>query len=177
MKSFVSSTNGSFGELRRMREHACHQPPRSLRFGIYIIFNPRFRLFPKDEVFLPSGYHLDALVDVYGQRVGIEVVGPSHFIDGMSTPKTMLKQRQVAAIDGIAIVSIPYWEWDLLGNDRDARQRYLWSMLALFSVPYYPPNIYGSFYLHMPSQAHFQCHQRREGLGESDVWFGKQYFN
>ncbi|KAL7551698.1 hypothetical protein ACHAWF_014880, partial [Thalassiosira exigua] len=136
-------------------------------------------LQPKDEVLLPSGYRLDALVEVYGQRVGIEVDGPSNFIDGMPTTKTMLKQRQVAAIDGIAIVSIPYWEWDRLGNDRDARQRYLWSKLALFSVPYYPPNTYAhsSFDLHMPSQAHFQ-RQRQEGLGESVVWFGRQeYFN
>ncbi|KAL7553839.1 hypothetical protein ACHAWF_017162 [Thalassiosira exigua] len=136
-------------------------------------------LQPKDEVLLSSGYRLDALVEVYGQRVGIEVDGPSNFIDGMPTTRTMLKQRQVSAIDGIAIVSIPCWEWKRFGNYRDARQRYLWSKLALFSIPYYPPNTYAhdSFDLHMPSQAHFQRHQRQEGLGESDVWFGRQYFN
>ncbi|KAL7546192.1 hypothetical protein ACHAWF_009537, partial [Thalassiosira exigua] len=83
----------------------------------------------KEEVLLPSGYHLDVLVQVDGQNVGIEVDGPSHFIKRKPTGKTMLKQRQIVSIDRVRIVSVPFWEWDGFGDDRGAKRRYLRSKL------------------------------------------------
>lgn len=89
-------------------------------------------LNPMEEVLTQSGYRLDALVEVGGKKVGIEVDGPSHYIGGTGTVNgsTILKHRQVSTIDKISIVSVPYWEWNKFGNDRSKKQDYLRSILG-----------------------------------------------
>jgi hypothetical protein len=88
-------------------------------------------LKPEEEVLTPIGYRLDAIVEVNGEKVGIEVDGPSHFINGDPTGSTLLKCRQVSTLDGIHIVSVPYWEWNRFGKDRMKKQDYLLSKLGL----------------------------------------------
>ncbi|KAK1733169.1 RAP domain-containing protein [Skeletonema marinoi] len=90
-------------------------------------------LEPKEEVLMGSGYRIDALVEVNGKTFGIEVDGPSHFIGRSKPPtgSTILKRRQVPLIDNIELVSVPYWEWDKLGNDEVKKQDYLRVLLAL----------------------------------------------
>jgi hypothetical protein len=88
-------------------------------------------MLPEEEVLTPSGYRLDALVEVNGVNVGIEVDGPSHFINRDATGSTLLKRRQVSTLDGIRIISVPYWEWDEFGNDSAKKQKYLRSKLGL----------------------------------------------
>ncbi|KAL7501823.1 hypothetical protein ACHAXN_000030, partial [Cyclotella atomus] len=75
-------------------------------------------LKPFEEYQTPSGYSIDALVEVDGRSIGIEVDGPSHFVDKKPTATTLLKRRQINAIEKIPLVSVPYWEWDKLGKDR-----------------------------------------------------------
>jgi hypothetical protein len=65
---------------------------------------------PEEEVLTPSGYRLDVIVKVNGMKVGIEVDGPSHFVNQEPTGSTLLKRRQVSNLDGIRIVSVPFWE-------------------------------------------------------------------
>jgi hypothetical protein len=86
---------------------------------------------PEEEVLTPSGYRLDALVEVNGEKVGIEVDGPYHFMNQEPTGSTLLKRRQVSTLDDICIVSVPYWDWDKLGNDRSKKQEYLRAKLGL----------------------------------------------
>jgi hypothetical protein len=86
---------------------------------------------PEEEVLTPSGYRLDALVEVNGEKVGIEVDGPSHFINQEPTGSTLLKRRQVITLDDIRITSVPYWEWNKCGNDSAKKQKYLRSKLGL----------------------------------------------
>jgi hypothetical protein len=86
-------------------------------------------LRPKEEVLTPSGYRLDALVEVNGMKVGIEVDGPYHFINQKPTGSTLLKRRQVNNLDDICIVSVPYWEWNKLERERAKKQEYLRSKL------------------------------------------------
>jgi hypothetical protein len=88
-------------------------------------------LLTKEKVLTPSGYRLDALVEVNGIKVGIEVDGPSHFINQEATGSTLLKRRQVSTLDDIRIVSVPYWEWNKLGSDRVKKQQYLRAKLGL----------------------------------------------
>jgi len=88
-------------------------------------------MLPEEEVLTASGYRLDALVEVNGMKVGIEVDGPSHFINREATGSTLLKRRQVSTLDGIRIISVPYWEWDEFGNNRAKKQDYLRAKLAL----------------------------------------------
>ncbi|KAL7453237.1 hypothetical protein ACHAWC_006903 [Mediolabrus comicus] len=90
-------------------------------------------LDPKEEVLLGSGYRLDVLVEVNGKTIVVEVDGPSHFISRSKSPlaKTILKRRQVLSIDGIELVSVPYWEWDKLGTDKGKKQDYLRRLLGL----------------------------------------------
>eukprot|EP00984_Skeletonema_dohrnii_P015300 scaffold6582_cov83-Skeletonema_dohrnii-CCMP3373.AAC.1 len=94
---------------------------------------PHIGLDPKEEVLVGSGYRIDALVEVNGKAIGIEVDGPSHFIGRSKSPlaKTILKRRQVPSIDGIELVSVPYWEWDKLGKDQAKKQDYLRKLLSL----------------------------------------------
>jgi hypothetical protein len=86
---------------------------------------------PEEEVLTLSGYRLDALVKVNGEKIGIEVDGPYHFMNQEPTGSTLLKRRQVSTLDGIHVVSVPYWEWDKLGNDRAKKQMYLRANLGL----------------------------------------------
>jgi RAP domain len=61
------------------------------------------------------GYSLDAVIVYRGNRIGVEVDGPFHFVGCRSqTPNgnTVLKQRQLRTLEGWKLVSIPYWEWD-----------------------------------------------------------------
>ena len=61
-----------------------------------------------------SGYSIDALVALNdGQRVAVEVDGPSHFIGQSHQPTgaTLLKHRQLRHF-GWRLVSVPYWEWN-----------------------------------------------------------------
>ncbi|EJK54479.1 hypothetical protein THAOC_25889, partial [Thalassiosira oceanica] len=78
-----------------------------------------------EEVLLGSGYRIDALVKFSdGRNVAVEVDGPSHFIDRRPTGSTTLKHRQVARVDRIEVVSVPYWEWNELKNS-EMKQHYL----------------------------------------------------
>ncbi|KAL3763338.1 hypothetical protein ACHAW5_011005 [Stephanodiscus triporus] len=84
----------------------------------------------EEEVRTQSGYSLDAVVHVNGESIGLEVDGPYHFVGKRPTGSTILKHRQVAAIDGIQVVSIPYWEWNDLDQSVD-KQQYLRVKLGL----------------------------------------------
>jgi hypothetical protein len=88
-------------------------------------------LLTKEKVLTPSGYRLDALVEVNEEKVGIEVDGRSHFVNKEPTGSTLLKRRQVSTLDNIQIISVPYWEWDQFGNNRAKKQQYLRSKLGL----------------------------------------------
>eukprot|EP00579_Thalassiosira_antarctica_P011504 CAMPEP_0201911768 /NCGR_PEP_ID=MMETSP0903-20130614/2602_1 /ASSEMBLY_ACC=CAM_ASM_000552 /TAXON_ID=420261 /ORGANISM="Thalassiosira antarctica, Strain CCMP982" /LENGTH=502 /DNA_ID=CAMNT_0048446557 /DNA_START=456 /DNA_END=1964 /DNA_ORIENTATION=- len=88
-------------------------------------------LQPEEEKLTERGYRLDALVEVNGEKIGIEVDGPSHFLGRKPTGSTILKHRQVTTLEGIRIVSVPYWEWDKLGKDRSKKQQYLRALLGL----------------------------------------------
>ena len=73
-------------------------------------------------------------MEVNGRSVGVEVDGPYHFISKSRSPlgRTILKRRQVPAIDEIKLVSVPYWDWNkLLGKDLAKRQEYLRKLLGL----------------------------------------------
>ncbi|EJK61975.1 hypothetical protein THAOC_17440 [Thalassiosira oceanica] len=79
----------------------------------------------EEEVLLGSGYRIDALVKFSdGRIVAVEVDGPSHFIDRRPTGSTILKHRQVARLDRIEVVSVPFWEWEKLKNS-EMKQHYL----------------------------------------------------
>jgi hypothetical protein len=85
-------------------------------------------LRPKEEELTKIGYSLDAIVEVNGNKVGVEVDGPSHFIGKMPTGNTMLKRRQIASLEGIPLVSVPIWKWIELGKDQ--KQEFLRGLLA-----------------------------------------------
>jgi hypothetical protein len=87
-------------------------------------------LNPIEEYIADSGYSLDALVEINGNKIGIEVDGPFHFIGRKPIGGTLLKRRQVTAINKIPLVYVPYWEWDELGNDRLQKSQYLRSLLG-----------------------------------------------
>eukprot|EP00984_Skeletonema_dohrnii_P008272 scaffold3034_cov110-Skeletonema_dohrnii-CCMP3373.AAC.5 len=92
-------------------------------------------LEPKEEELMDSGYRIDAIVEVNGKNVAVEVDGPSHFIGKGRSPlaRTILKRRQVSLVDGIELVSVPYWEWNKLGKDRKKKQEYLRNLLSVKS--------------------------------------------
>jgi hypothetical protein len=88
-------------------------------------------LKPVQEFLAPSGYSIDALIEVNGRRIGIEVDGPSHFVDRKPTARTILKRRQITSIDKITLVSVPYWEWSKLRSDNAKKQQYLRSLIGI----------------------------------------------
>ena len=112
--------------------------PSALQYGPVCEFS-NIGLQPEEEVPMLIGYHLDALVEIYRQRIGIEVDRPSHFTGKEPTSNTIFKRWHFSNIDGIPIVHVPYWEWNEFGNDGSWRkQENLWSRLELQSNPGYP---------------------------------------
>jgi hypothetical protein len=90
----------------------------------------------KGSVLEKSGYGIDALVKVNGRAVGLEVSGGFHFIGQTRSllGSTILKRRQIAAVDNIDHISVPYWEWYSVGNNANImkkRQEYLLNILGL----------------------------------------------
>jgi hypothetical protein len=73
-------------------------------------------LNPDEEVQTQSGYVLDATFIHNGKVIGLEVDGPYHFVGRKKKGNTILKERQVANVDLISIISVPYWEWSVLHN-------------------------------------------------------------
>jgi hypothetical protein len=111
--------------------HKCHQAfiaadtaSSSLQKDV-VLELAALNLDPLEEYETPSGYKLDALIEINGKKVGVEVDGPSHFINKQPKGSTLLKRRQVITIDEISLVSVPYWEWDKLGKDSDKKRKYL----------------------------------------------------
>jgi RAP domain/FAST kinase-like protein, subdomain 1 len=89
------------------------------------------------EVLTESGYNLDAVI-VYreDEKIAVEVDGPSHFVGRSQSPNgaTLLKRRQLRALEGWKLVTIPYWEWDAIDTGpeqerREKKQRYLQNLL------------------------------------------------
>lgn len=71
---------------------------------------------------MSSGYRIDALVDVNGKTIGVEVDGRK---SRSPLGRTILKRSQVPAIDEIDLVSVPYWEWNKHGKSQSKKQEYL----------------------------------------------------
>ncbi|KAL7527120.1 hypothetical protein ACHAXR_001814 [Thalassiosira sp. AJA248-18] len=89
-------------------------------------------LQPKEEQLTQKGFSLDATVEVNGRQVGVEVDGPWHFIGRKPTGSTILKRRQIANVEGIMLVSVPYWEWNELGHGhQNKKETYLCSVLGM----------------------------------------------
>ena len=81
-----------------------------------------------EEVQTKSGYFLDATFIHNGEVIGLEIDGPSHFIGRKKKGNTILKERQVANIDHIPLISVPYWEWNDLLSLAD-KERYILSKI------------------------------------------------
>jgi hypothetical protein len=86
-------------------------------------------LKPIQQYQTQSGYKLDALIEVNGKKIGVAVNGPSNYIDETPNGRTMLKLRQIRALDKIPIISVAYWEWDRRRKDRAKKQSYVNSLL------------------------------------------------
>jgi len=88
-------------------------------------------LQPQEEVLMKSGYRIDAVVEVNGKQIAVEVDGPSHFIARERSGRTILKHRQVAALDEMKVVYIPYWEWNEHKYDSKKKEQYLKDLLGI----------------------------------------------
>jgi len=85
----------------------------------------------QEEVVLEEGYSLDLVVDWRGERLAVEVDGPSHFVGREPNGATLLKRRQLEHF-GWWLVSVPYWEWDEFrdkAKEREQRAVYLSTLL------------------------------------------------
>ncbi|EJK61674.1 hypothetical protein THAOC_17795 [Thalassiosira oceanica] len=122
-------------ELPQSLQEKCRKAFTSASYSESILQNGVVRelkavgLDVDEEVLLGSGYRVDALVNVGDRGVAIEVDGPSHFIHRRPTGSATLKHRQVATLDCIEVVSVPYWEWDGLKNSV-MKQHYLHEKLG-----------------------------------------------
>ena len=76
----------------------------------------------QEEKVLEEGFSLDLVVDWRGERLAVEVDGPSHFVGRVLTGATLLKRRQLRHF-GWRLVSVPYWEWDGLAHSDKSKER------------------------------------------------------
>ena len=99
----------------------------------------RMELAVEEEYRCPkSGYSIDIRVrksSAHGSSEAegwaVEVDGPSHFLSCKSpTGKTLIKRRLLELL-GYNLVSVPYWEWEEMRQDKRAQEAYLRSRLAV----------------------------------------------
>jgi hypothetical protein len=99
----------------------------------------RMELVVEEEYRCPkSGYSIDIRVrksSAHGSSEAegwaVEVDGPYHFLSCKSpNGATLIKQRLLDLL-GYNLVSVPYWEWDELLQDKRAQEAYLRSKLAV----------------------------------------------
>ena len=127
----------SENRLPRSLREKCYEAfimkiPQPSRLQMDVISNlETIGLHLEQEVLTRSGYRLDAIVEAYGNKIGVEVDGPSHFVGKKPTGSTILKRRQVANFDGIQVLSIPYFHWYKLGKNSGKKQQYLRTVLSL----------------------------------------------
>ena len=99
----------------------------------------RMELVVEEEYQCPkSGYTIDIRVhksSAHGsseaEEWAVEVDGPSHFLSCKSpTGKTLIKRQHLELL-GYNLVSVPYWEWEEMRQDKRAQEGYLRSKLAV----------------------------------------------
>lgn len=93
---------------------------------------------PAKAVPTPNGYFLDALVVIdtkdFGPKdFGIEIDREKRFTGSKPTGETVLRRRQITHLEGITLVSIPYWEWDKRANGKDPNQKQVY-LRSLFEI-------------------------------------------
>jgi hypothetical protein len=138
----------------------------------------------KEEVVIKEGYSIHVLAELEGERVAVEVSGPSHFVEGdegrpTTNGATLLKRRQLSAL-GWRVVVVPYWEWDALKDNADKRREYLSRVLqsrgsslkgdtSSESAPLLKPSIEASLELRRPACCPGVCPARlvRTSLAQS----------
>ena len=74
--------------------HLYQESHRLLHYKMVISHLSSMGLELEEEFLTQSGYRLDALVQVDGKKIGVEVDGPSHFVGRKLTGGTILKRRQ-----------------------------------------------------------------------------------
>ena len=116
--------------LERCRAAFCSNVGRPSRMqrdvGVALV---SLGLHPEEEVVLHEGYSLDFVLEWCGDRVGVEVDGPSHFKGREPNSATLLKRRQLRHL-GWRLVSVPYWEWDEVVASSQRANEYLASLLT-----------------------------------------------
>jgi len=63
-----------------------------------------------------TGYSIDVLISINQQQLAVEIDGPCHFVGYSPNGATMLKQRQLFSLGNTPLLSVPYWEWDMLNS-------------------------------------------------------------
>lgn len=100
-----------------------------------------------------SGYSIDIKVEMPNNlgkvsAVYIECDGPYHYMSKNQYDATfhffkggkeqnldtILKHRLVPAFDKVPLISIPYFEWNAIGNKKTKRQQYLQKLLGMESI-------------------------------------------
>ena len=108
------------------------KPVTTSAFQDYVVKELTYMGFqPEEEVLTETGYRLDVVVEVNGKKIAIEVDGPSHFLGQKPNGSTVLKRRQVAILDGMQVVSVPYFVWDRKIGEKGKKREYLRDLLGL----------------------------------------------
>ena len=68
-------------------------------------------------------YRIDAIVEMNKSRVAVGVDGPSNFTGRKPKGSRILKCRQIASLDNLRDVSVPYWEWIKLKKKTATKSR------------------------------------------------------
>lgn len=88
----------------------------------------------KEKTLTQRGYWLDALIEVDGKKIGVQVDELTNLVGRKPTGNTILNRRQIANLEDTSVVSVPYWKWLQLGDDSDEKQQYLRNLLGLVSL-------------------------------------------
>ena len=99
----------------------------------------RMDLAVEEEYRCPkSGYSIDIRVRKSTARglseregLAVKVDGPSHFLSCKSPTGATLIKRRLLQLLGYNLVSVPYWEWAEMRQDKRAQEAYLRCRLAV----------------------------------------------
>lgn len=115
----------------KFREAFVVQPPTKSSPLVSVLEEMGYQ--PEKAVPTPKGYFLDTLVVIDTKDFAIEIDWEKRFTGRKPTGKTVLRRRQITRLEGINLLSIPYWEWDRCAHGKDPNQKqvYLRSLLKI----------------------------------------------
>jgi len=110
---------------------------KSSRFHVEVANTLTFLKIPHKNESIVGGFLIDILVEIGGEKIAVEVNGPSHYFNVTSASSLRMTGNDLFKIrvlkkQGFKVLHIPYFDWQKL-RTAEQKKSYLQKMLGVHS--------------------------------------------